>query len=84
MTATLRKWATDLMVGAGIALLGLVLLAGSGTALGVTPTPGGEDGATLCPGNGTGGCLDAGSDCNLPNNEKGKCDPSRNCPCKKQ
>ena len=83
MTATLRKWATDLMVGVGIAVLGLVLLVGGGTAFGVV-TPGGEDGAYFCPVDELQMCKMANVDCPLPNKATGNCNPSKNCPCVKK
>ena len=76
MTATLRKWATDLMVGAGIAVLGLVLLVGSGTALGVTPAN------PQCPPDGTGvACQFTEKVCDLTPQVKGRCGISAKFGC---
>ncbi len=77
MTATLRKWATDLMVGAGIAVLGLVLLAGSGTALGVS-TPGANGTCILNPDN---SCKDLGAACKRDNGTPGTCQMALICLC---
>ena len=79
MTATLRKWAADLMVGAGIAVLGLVLLAGSGTALGVTtPTDGAAGTCKLNPDNSR---KDLGAACKRDNGTPGTCQQGVICQC---
>jgi len=83
MTATLRKWATDLTIGVGIAVLGLVLLAGGGKAFGVVPVGEFAD-ANFCPTDELGLCVQSNVDCPLPNKMTGTCKPSKNCPCVKK
>ena len=80
MTTTLKRWATEVLAGTAVAALGLAVLAGSATfALGNIEPPA----ALVCATDpDTNLCAVAEAACTAQNGNAGKCEASRNCPCK--